>query len=246
MLPSSLVLSLLAIVLSVPALAAGPAPLVPPHTVPDSLAQRLQACTGCHGPEGRATNNGFFPRIAGKPAGYLYHQLLNFRDGRRQNDGMRHLLDHLGDAYLRDIAQHFASLDLPYPPPLPAQAPREQLALGERLVRQGDAARELPACAACHGVRMTGVNPAVPGLLGLPRDYLIGQLGAWQTGLRKAHAPDCMAQIAQRLAPADIAAVASWLAAQPLPADTHPAPPSGQALPLRCGTAGAPADGVRP
>ena len=25
----------------------------------------------------------FSPRIAGKPAGYLYHQLLNFRDGRR-------------------------------------------------------------------------------------------------------------------------------------------------------------------
>lgn len=218
----------------------------PEHTVPDTLAQRLQACNGCHGPEGRATNNGFFPRIAGKPAGYLYHQLLNFRDGRRQNDGMRHLLDHLGDAYLRDIAQHFASLDLPYPPPPPAQAPREQLAHGERLVRQGDAARELPACTACHGVRMTGVNPAAPGLLGLPRDYLIGQLGAWQTGLRKAHAPDCMAQIAQRLAPADIAAVASWLAAQPLPADTHPAPPSGQALPLRCGTAGASADGGRP
>ncbi len=207
----------------------------PLHTVPDNLAQRVQACTLCHGKEGRATPSGFFPRIAGKPADYLYHQLLNFRDGRRNNDGMRYLLDHLNDGYLRTIALHFASLDLPYPPPLPPQGGPAELARGEVLVRRGDPARELPACTACHGAAMTGVRPAVPGLLGLPRDYLIGQLGAWQTGLRKAFAPDCMAHVAQRLSPTDVAAVASWLAAQPLPADTHPAAPTAEPLPLRCG-----------
>ncbi|WP_310567408.1 c-type cytochrome [Hydrogenophaga sp.] len=218
--------------------AAGPTPSTQPHTVPDTLAQRVMACTGCHGPEGRATNDGFYPRIAGKPEAYLYHQLQNFRDGRRQAAGMRFLLDPLSDAYLRDIARHFAGLDLPYPPPPPSTARPEQLARGEALVRRGDPARELPACTACHGAAMTGVQPAVPGLLGLPRDYLIGQLGAWQTGLRKAHAPDCMAQVAQRLAAPDIAAVAAWLAAQPLPADAHPAPATTQPLPLRCGSAG--------
>ncbi|MGI9215416.1 MAG: cytochrome c4, partial [Hydrogenophaga sp.] len=62
--------------------------------------------------------------------------------------------------------------------------------------------------------------------------------GAWQTGLRQAHAPDCMAQIAQRLAAPDIAAVAAWLSAQPLPADPHPAPATTEAQPLRCGSAG--------
>ncbi len=218
--------------------AAGPTPAAAPHTVPDTLAQRVMACTLCHGPEGRATNDGFYPRIAGKPEGYLYHQLLNFRDGRRQAAGMRFLLDPLSDAYLRDIARHFASLDLPYPPPPPSAATPAQLARGEALVRRGDPARDLPACNACHGAAMTGVQPAVPGLLGLPRDYLIGQLGAWQTGLRKAHAPDCMAQVAQRLAAPDIAAVAAWLAAQPLPADPHPAPATTEPQPLRCGSAG--------
>ena len=80
----------------------------PLRTVPDTLAQRAVACTLCHGKEGRATNAGYFPRIAGKPAGYLYNQLMHFRDGRRQNPGMTNLLDHLSDAYLLDIAQHFA------------------------------------------------------------------------------------------------------------------------------------------
>ena len=49
--------------------------------VEDSLAQRVVACTTCHGPQGRAAADGYHPRIAGKPAGYLYQQLLNFRDG---------------------------------------------------------------------------------------------------------------------------------------------------------------------
>lgn len=207
----------------------------PLRTVPDTLAQRLQACTLCHGQEGRATNAGYFPRIAGKPADYLYHQLLNFRDGRRNNASMSYLLDHLSDAYLRDIAGHYAGLDLPYPPPLPTAASPTELARGQALVRQGDPARELPACATCHGAALTGVNPAVPGLLGLPRDYLMAQLGAWQTGLRKAFAPDCMAHVAQRLQPVDIAAVSSWLAAQPLPANAHPALPTREPLPLKCG-----------
>lgn len=52
--------------------------------VPDTLAQRVLACAACHGKEERATIAGYFPRIAGKPAGYLYNQLINFLEGRRQ------------------------------------------------------------------------------------------------------------------------------------------------------------------
>jgi len=215
--------------------AAGPA--AAPHTVPDTMSQRMQACTLCHGQEGRATSGGYFPRIAGKPAGYLYHQLLHFREGRRHNAGMTALLDPLSDAYLRDIAAHFASLDLPYPPPQPSTAAPAELARGQVLALHGDAQRNIPACVACHGQALTGVQPAIPGLLGLPRDYLIGQLGAWQTGLRHAHAPDCMAQIARTMPATDVSAVASWLSAQALPANTHSAPPASRPLPLRCGSA---------
>lgn len=208
-----------------------------PHQVPDTMAQRVMACTLCHGKEGRATNTGFFPRIAGKPEGYLYHQLRHFREGRRNNAGMTALLDHLSDAYLREIAGHFSALELPYPPPAVIAASAEQLARGEALVRRGDAARKLPACTACHGDALTGVAPDVPGLLGLPRDYLIGQLGGWQTGLRKAFEPDCMAHVAQLLEPSDISAVSAWLAAQALPADPHPITTQTEPMPLRCGVA---------
>jgi cytochrome c553 len=103
----------------------------------------------------------------------------------------------------------------------------------------------VPACAKCHGEALTGIAPNTPGLLGLPRDYLNSQLGAWRTGQRKAHAPDCMAQFAKRLAPDDLAAVTSWLAAQPLPANPRAASALPAPAPIECGSAMLPAGSAR-
>ena len=232
--PLHQVLAAMALWLAQAAWAAARADDMPaPVAVPDTMAQRTLACTACHGREGRATNQGYFPRIAGKPAGYLYNQLLNFREGRRFNATMTYLVEHLGDAYLREIAEHFGALDLPYPPPPAAVAGAAELQHGEALVRQGDTARGLPACMQCHGEALTGRTPAIPGLLGLPRDYLIAQIGNWRTGQRRAVPPDCMARIAQRLTPDDIAAVAGWLASQPVPQPAKPA--DAVTLPLPCG-----------
>src|SRR5690554_1511537 len=79
-----------------------------PELLPDNMADRVLACTACHGEEGRAGADGYYPRIAGKPVEYLYHQLLNFRDGRRQYQPMTWLLQNLPDSYLHDIAEHFS------------------------------------------------------------------------------------------------------------------------------------------
>ena len=154
--------------------------------IADTIGQRMQPCMVCHGPEGRATTQGFFPRIAGKPAAYLYHQLIAFREGRRSNSTMAYFVDHMTDAYLQEIADYFAGLDLPHPPPRPAQATPTQLARGETLVRHGDRALGVPACAACHGVTLTGALPAIPSVLGLPREYLQLQFGSWRVGVRRA------------------------------------------------------------
>ncbi len=202
---------------------------------PDDMSQRLRACTACHGKEGRASSEGYLPRIAGKPAGYLYNQLVAFRDGLRPNAAMQRLLDPLSDAYLREIAAYFASLDLPYPPPQVATLPDAVRSRGERLVRDGDASLDVPACTRCHGDAMTGLQPSVPGLLGLPRDYLVAQLGAWRTGLRRTREPDCMATIARRLSHDDVAVMASWLAAQAPPVTVAPTAKVDRAtMPLEC------------
>lgn len=189
----------------------------------NTIAQRAMACTACHGPQGRAAPDGYYPRLAGKPAGYLYNQLVNFRDDRRHYGLMTQLLTPLTDAYLMEIAQYFSQLEVPYPAPAPTAASPGLLQQGRQLVMQGDSLRNIPACVQCHGQAMTGVVPNIPGLLGLPRDYLNAQLGAWKAGQRRAHTPDCMKDVVAKLSLEDINAVGSWLAAQPLPANTRPA-----------------------
>lgn len=204
--------------------------------LPDTIAQRAVACTACHGQEGRAASDGFYPRIAGKPAGYLYNQLVNFREGRRRYPLMIYMVDHLSDDYLHEIADYFANLHPPYPPPQPTTATPAVLERGRQLVFSGDTAKQVPACVACHGQGLTGALPSIPGLLGLPRDYLNAQFGAWKNGTRHAAAPDCMAQIAARLSDQDMSAAAAWLAAQPMPAGAAPAAALTQKLPLACGS----------
>lgn len=215
--------------------AALPDPLPPADTATDTMAQRMQACVVCHGREGRATNAGYFPRIAGKPEGYLYQQLRHFKTGLRRNAPMQHLLRHLSDEDLRAIARHFARLDLPYPPARAAALSPQQAALARTLVFSGAPQRQIPACVACHGQAMAGQLPAMPGLLTLPADYLLAQFGAWRTGQRQATAPDCMAEVARRLQPDEISALAQWLSAQTLPTGTVPAPARLDPLPLPCG-----------
>jgi cytochrome c553 len=202
--------------------------------VPDTMAERTQACTSCHGKEGRATNFGYFPRIAGKPERYLYNQLINFRDARRNQEHMTHLLAPLTNQYLAQMANHFAQLDLPYPAPQAPTTDALQLQLGEQLIRFGDIKRSIPACINCHGQAMTGMHSASPGLLGLSKDYLAAQIGAWKNGSRKAHAPDCMATVANQLTPTDVAALTAWLAHQPVPAKATLEAPRAEAL--ACGS----------
>lgn len=210
------------------------------------MARRTQACTFCHGKQGRAGPDGYYPRLAGKPAGYLYNQLRNFRDGRRHYGLMTGMVDMLSDDYLMEIARYFAAMDVPYPPPAPLANRPAQAVLdrGRELVRQGDASVRLPACVQCHGDRLTGAQPDVPGLLGLPLDYLVAQLGGWRNGERRSLEPDCMASVVRRMADADVYAVVSWLASQPLPANTHPEPSRppvpADAPDLKCGSAAAP------
>ena len=207
----------------------------------DDMAQRVRACTHCHGEQGRAGPDGYYPRLAGKPTIYLYNQLLNIRDGRRHYPLMANLLKPLTDTYLMAMAQYFSDLTLAYPTPNPTSAPPEMLERGLALVTQGDASREIPPCQQCHGKALTGATPHVPGLLGLPRDYLNAQLGGWRTGQRRAQSPDCMGHIASRLSSQDVTAVTHWLAAQSLPANTKPLPelpalPVG-AKEIKCGSA---------
>lgn len=202
----------------------------------DTLAQRMAPCMSCHTGAAADTQSGFVPRLDGKPAGYLFNQLVNYREGRRENKAMAHLVRNLSDTYLWEMAQFFADRDAKQRSRKPPATETADMAHGRTLVRDGVPARDIPACQACHGQRLTGVRPNTPALIGLPRHYIMAQIGAWQTDTRAAAAPDCMHEIAGRLTSRDVQAVSSWLAAQPVPAQMTPRERPIAEPPMRCGS----------
>jgi cytochrome c553 len=203
---------------------------------PDTMAARIEACAPCHGDQGQGTKDVYFPRLAGKPAGYLYNQLVAFKNGRRKYPPMNYLLEYLTDSYLQEIADYFASQHPPLPEPAPVDVRQEVLSQGEALVNSGDAARQIPACRSCHGPGLTGMEPGIPGLLGLRQNYISAQLGGWRYGTRTAKSPDCMQTVAARLTEADVTAVAAWLATRPAAANLSPVPKGSYVLPFACGS----------
>ena len=103
---------------------------------------------------------------------------------------------------------------------MPAPAVLER---GRQLVLEGDTALKVPACIACHGERLTGVQPSIAGLPGQPRDYINAQFGTWRN--HSAPRPRARLHGRDRQSPEPgrrRRAVSSWIAQRPLPADLTP------------------------
>jgi cytochrome c553 len=149
---------------------------------------------------------------------------------------MVYLADLQSDTYLHEMAGYFSAQRVPYSPPHPPAVSPIILERGRVLVMDGDTGLHVPSCRSCHGARLLGVNPAVPGLLGVSLDYLVGQLGAWRNGTRAALAPDCMAEIVHRMRPEDLSAATAWLAMQTVPEDAQADQDFERPPPLKCGS----------
>jgi cytochrome c553 len=149
---------------------------------------------------------------------------------------MNYLLEYFPDPYLQKMADYFAAL---HPPPVPqavAEVSAPVLARGRSLVTEGDPARGVPACSGCHGPKLAGMEPAIPGVVGLHASYISAQPGAFRYGTRTAAEPDCMQLVAARLTEGDVTAVAAWLASLPIPADPSPVPKGTLPTPLARGS----------
>jgi len=180
--------------------------------------------------------DGYYPRIAGKPAQYLFNQLVNFRDGRRFFPMMNYLADRQREDYLRQLAEYFSAQHLPYAAPLAPKVDVSVINRGRQLVLHGDQSTGLPACTACHGENLMGSQSAVPGLVGVSEFYLDAQLAAWKNATRRAKSPDCMEKIARLLSATDVGAVTAWLSSQVVPADAVPEAEPMRPAPMECGS----------
>src|SRR4030095_12274088 len=126
------------------------------------------------------------------------HQLVAFRDGERRYSPMNYLVAYLPDAYLKEIAEHFAKQRPPFTPGSQAKGDPAALQLGQTIATVGDPKKGIPSCVSCHGAGLTGMNPGIPGLVGLRPTYIAAQLTRWRVGERYATGARRMQRITTR------------------------------------------------
>ena len=103
-----------------------------------------------------------------------------------------------------EFAAYFAAL-----PAEPASDGNSALVeAGRVLYEQGAAQSEVAACIVCHGPNAQGFE-AIPRLGGLSYGYLKGRLAQWSEGYHASAFP--MPQVATRLSPEEVEALASYL-----------------------------------
>ena len=168
--------------------------------------QKATTCVVCHGPDGNSSNPSW-PNLAGQHAEYIKKELLDFRSGRRKNDQMAPLAMILSDQDIDDLAVYYASRK-----PSIGQTLPENLEVGERMYRAGDASKGLAACMACHGPTGIG-NPAAnyPRINAQHAAYTELQLKAFKAEERANDRNGIMRDIAGRMSNDTIKAVADYL-----------------------------------
>lgn len=169
---------------------------------------KAAACGACHGMDGNSSDPQY-PKLAGQHEAYIAHQLESFKSGARQNAIMLGMATPLSPQDMRDVGAYFASKQ-----PLPGVADQALVELGEKLYCQGDTARGIPACMACHGMDGRG-NPGAmyPSLTSQHAQYVEAKLKDFHNGVSwgtAAHA-QIMPTVAKNLDPQDIAALASYI-----------------------------------
>lgn len=176
---------------------------------------KAAACGACHGMDGNSSDPQY-PKLAGQSEQYIVTQLMRFKSGTRQNAIMQGMAATLAPQDMHDIGAYFSQQKR-----LPGVADAKLAGAGEKLYREGDTRRGIPACMACHGPDGAG-NPGwrVPNIGGQHADYVQAQLKAWHDGVTWGSDPHAMIMpsIAQHLTEQDISAVSSYVEG------LHPAP----------------------
>ncbi len=178
-------------------------------------AGAVPACNSCHGARGEGQPAERAPRLAGLGAAYLRQQLEAYASGARRHPVMEPIAQALQAAPRHQVAAHFASLDLPAMTPGAGRPPADGIAA--KLAWTGDEARQLMACANCHGRDGGGLGDRIPPLAGQPASYLEAALAAWRDGRRRTDPSGQMPRIARALQAAEVRALAAWYAALPVP-----------------------------
>jgi cytochrome c553 len=164
-------------------------------------------CSKCHGEKGVSVDPEDV-NIAGLRASYIYKQLRDYKDGKRDSKDMTKRVRHLDDGQMADLAVWFAGLE----PSQPAANRNTDPAILQ-LVFYGDPQRLLKACASCHGRDGRGGQFDHPALAGQYPEYLIYTLTEFQEDDRTNDIYSRMRHVAGALTEAEIEGLAGYYGA---------------------------------
>jgi cytochrome c553 len=159
-----------------------------------------EVCAVCHLPNGLTADPQTIPTITGQSARAIYKQLRDIKAGVRASETMKPIADELDEKKMSDLAAYYSGL------PRRNRSNPENPVVSRNtvtLVESGDAARALPACAACHEARAGGPVEA-PHLTGQYPVYFEAQLKAYAEGRRRNDLYGRMRSIASKLTPQEI------------------------------------------
>ena len=167
----------------------------------------VRNCTWCHG--GSAQGYTPAPRLAGQRPQYIEKQLMNFSAHTRDNPFSKLYMWGAAANSVRSPRAIWPSYFSTIPPKAANDGDRELAAAGRAIYQEGIPDANIVACVACHGPNAQGVGE-IPRLGGLAYTYLKRRLEQWGQGYHAAAGPP-MPQIASKLSPKHIAALASYL-----------------------------------
>ncbi len=167
-------------------------------------------CASCHGVDGNSTNAAW-PSLAGQHSSYIYKQLNDFKQGRREDAVMAGMVANLSDQDMQDLAAYYESHQ--------AKAVAfdgELVGLGENIYRGGITETSVAACMGCHSPSGKGNGPAGwPSLKGQHPEYIYTQLNNFKKGLRTNDNGKMMRNVASRMSEMEMRAVAAYIAGIP-------------------------------
>lgn len=171
-----------------------------------------QVCVACHNADGNSAVPAN-PKLAGQHQEYIYKQLKNFKaaDGKpaeRVNPIMGGMVAALSDADMKNVAAYYAGQTLKGETAKNANT----VEAGQKLYRAGNASKNLPACAACHGPAGGGIPAQYPRISGQFAEYTEAQLKAFRAGERGNDPNGMMRTVALKMTDAEIKAVADYVA----------------------------------
>jgi cytochrome c553 len=181
-------------------------------TAADAEAGKAKSavCAACHGADGNSTNPAW-PSLAGQHASYTYKQLMDFKEGRRENATMTGMVATLSEADMKDLAAYFESQKSK-----PVAADPELIETGENIYRGGITETHVAACMGCHSPSGKGNAPAGwPSLKGQHPEYIVAQLQAFKQGARNNDTGRMMRDVSARMSDMEMQSVAAYIAGMP-------------------------------